>query len=179
MISSDKGVVTIECDSPGCMRSMARPVGSGINALDEVLRRAAKEGWMVCDAKTSILHLCPRCGVNEPNALPLYSHVKPDGKAISRGSNDPTGLLAGIVVAAQDLRAGQVVAIDEDGKAVPAEHARPLTAEQARKARAKRKREALGMVDVPEAKRQELADKLERGKQAFTLSINLDEDPSD
>ena len=176
MISSDKGVVTIECDSPGCMRSMARPVGSGINALDEVLRRAAKEGWMVCDAKTSILHLCPRCGVSEPGALPLYSHVKPDGKAISRGSNDPTGLLAGIVVAAQDLRAGQVVAINEDGKAVPAEHARPLTAEQARKARVKRKREALGMVDVPEAKRQELADKLERGKQAFTLSINLDED---
>lgn len=174
MISSDKGIVTIECDSPGCCRSMTRQVSRGINALDEVLRKVSQQGWMVADTGIAILHLCGGCGAAEPAAIPLYSHIKPDGKVISRGSHDLTGLLDGIVVAAQDLAKGQRVALEENGKAMPVQ-IKPLSIEQARKARKARRRVALGLCNVSDDMRQELSDKLEKARDAFKLTINLED----
>lgn len=205
MITRGNDMVGIECDAPGCSRS--HTVGAtraidGSPALDALLRKASQDGWSVVDAGSRILHLCPKCSSGQEGAQPMMMHVKPTGGPVMRGSKDPTGFLDGIVTSAQQVRgqavqvkagqeyipAGTVVALDENGNAVPAKPGdepvgvavNALTPEEAKKVRAQRRRDldrgTPGLSELPEEKRRELAEKLKQGKRAFSLTINLQED---
>lgn len=192
MITRDDATVGIECDAPGCNRSHTHPNKSPAlgNALDGLLRKVASEGWLVLDSGAKILHLCPKCGAGKNGAQPLMGHIRHDGSVVQRGSMDVTGMLTGVVVSAQQVRAGQhipagtAVALQPDGTVAPIQPGEaplgiltPAQANQLRKARRRDEQNGTpGLCELPEEKRKELAAKLEHGKQAvFKLTIDLRE----
>lgn len=65
--------------------------------LDDLLQRAANDGWALVSNPHRVEHICDRCAHSVANAQPMFRYVK------GRGSVDPTNRLSGFLVSGQTI----------------------------------------------------------------------------
>lgn len=107
MISYDEatGLVTLECDSPGCKKShsLVSTVGDqGRMAMNSLFATMMQDGWYteINGKEDRIKHFCPGCGAGMEGVQQLVPRKIPPGSAGVSG-----------IVSAQELR--QARSVDE------------------------------------------------------------------
>lgn len=140
------GLVTLECDSPGCKKShsILSTVGDqGRSVMNSILATMMQDGWFTGSNKAErIEHFCPGCGVSMEGVQQLVGTRK-----LPPGSSTETG-----IVSAQELR--QARSTDE---ALRIRSARKLDQE----------RGTPGLSDMDHQAMERLRNMMAKGKKVF------------
>lgn len=187
MIVRGEHAASIECDAIGCNRSHAQ--SNSTNAVEQLLRHAAIDGWFVSTSGAKVLHLCRKCGNGLEGAVPLRDHIKPNGAPSLRGSQDVTGILSGVVTSSQTLQkqvvareyipAGALVFHGPDGTVTLDPSQQVKTPNRARAIRIGRQKDlergTPGASEMSLADAKTLAEKLKKADKLFKVTIRLRE----
>lgn len=149
MISYDEtsGLVTLECDSPGCkkLHSLISTVGDqGRLAMNSLLVTMMQDGWYTEFNKVdSIKHFCPGCGASMNGVQQLAQRKLQPGSV---------GMPGGGIISAQELRSARSVG----------------EAKKVRLARMKdEERGTPGLSDMDEESKEHLRSIMAKGRKVF------------